>query len=220
MVVLPFVKAKNDVIDLPTPIENQLIVRTAQGLGSGLGRAGVLGLAYSTTMPTTSPLPRATILTKKQAKARGWSGWKDSKTTYRPSHPLAQNKWMSKTTRRKQWGGQSERPSASRKLAKGSLRAGSGSAIVLGRALPIIAYGYVGYSLYTKQYPEPGLKSEDPWGATEIAYGLSDNLKQQHQTIMNYSTTALGVGYSVSRTVAGMAITSAVLGGLLPDMVL
>lgn len=213
MVVVPFVSQESDSEGLPTPVQNQLIVRSSQGIGKGLSSMGIASVAYSTTMETTVTLPRATILTRQQARRRGWKGWQGEKTTFRPGNPFAETKWMEKTTRRKQWGpGTKTRPSNVKKLAKVGVRTGGGSAVVLGKALPYAAYGYVGYTLLTGNYPEYE-PPQDPWGLTPIVEELPgvtkktiDTFNQNNATIMNYTS----YGVAVAKTL--------VLGGIIDGL--
>ena len=149
---VPFVEKEATSDDeVPQLLKNQLVMRSAPVIGRGLTFAGVSAIAYSTTMPTTSVLPRAQLLTKKQAKAQGFTHFADEpkrKVTYRPANPFAETKWMEKTTRRKQWGpGAPERPSSPRKMKRVGVRTAGVGAVALGKALPIMAYGYVGYHL-------------------------------------------------------------------------
>lgn len=168
VVVVPFVSPKSEQVEIPRPVMNQVIIRGSQAIGMGLTKTGVVGLLASTQMPTTN-LIMTTLVTKQQGKtlvkvdgkyitqqealeieARKQSGGRKVKIVNRPTHPVAETKFMERITREKTAPGRiSKKKSVGKRAAKLAVRGGSTSAIVMGRALPIMAYGYVGYSLLT-----------------------------------------------------------------------
>lgn len=186
-------------------LRNQAITRMAPVVGRALTTAGLGAVAYGSQMPTTVKVQHS-LLTRKQAKEtmvkteRGWVSQYDDaiirdkrsgvKRSYRPGNPFSESKWIAK---RKISPYPTEVKSPGRIARRRAMMTGGAGAVVLGRTLPIIAVGYVGYSLLRGDEYDDALlrdrkKTRDVWGATETV----DLLKEEGPGIIQQQETILG----------------------------
>jgi len=201
--VAPFVKpVENESLVSKTTkraLRNQAITRSAPVVGRALSSAGLGAIAYGSQMPTTVKV-QYSLLTKKQAKRTfvktelGYVTQYDDailrdkksgvKRSYRPGNPFAETKYMAK---KKISPYPTEVKSPGRIARRKAMMTGGAGAVVLGRTLPIIAVGYVGYSLLRGDEITAS-KPKDPWGATETV----EMLKEEGPGIIEQQETILG----------------------------
>lgn len=179
-------------------LRNQAITRSAPIVGRALTTAGLGAVAYGSQMPTTIKV-QYHLSTRKQAKAtmikteHGWISQYDDavlrakkggyEPVFRPGHPRAEPKYFATP---KDFGNVSSKKSPGRIVRRRAMMTGGAGAVVLGRGLPIIAVGYVGYSLLRGdeiEYQEP----KDPWGITETVEFIKEEgpgKLEQQETIL------------------------------------
>lgn len=179
-------------------LRNQAITRSAPVVGRALTTAGLGAVAYGSQMPTTVKVQYA-LSTRRQAKKtlvktdRGYTTqYKDQllrsreagyEMKYRPTHPKAEQRYMAKP---KDFRNVSSRKSPGRIVRRRAMMTGGAGAVALGRTLPIIAVGYVGYSLLRGD-EITATKPQDPWGATETVELLKEEAAKQ-ETILGQAT--------------------------------
>jgi len=186
-------------------------MRSAPIVGRGLTTVGLGAVAYSAQMPTTQTV-QFSLLTKRQAKEtmikteRGWmTQYEDAifrekrsgvKRIWMPGHPVAQTKRMA----RNPVIGRPTRITSPSKIARmRAMRAAGASSVVLGKALPVLAVGYVGHSLLTD-----GPSSADKEIQRALFGGTLEENKQKveemsEQTVLGspYALIALRTGFTV-----------------------
>ena len=167
-------------------LRNQAITRAAPVVGRALTTTGLGAITYGSQMQTTVKvqytLQTRTEVKQKVVKRNGTyrTVYQDQilrekatgvKTKHMPSHPRAQLRYMATP---KDFVNVTEEKSP-KKIAKKKLviRAGAGT-VVLGRTLPVIAVGYIGYDLLTGKDPAPFEKPKDPFRITETVEVLKE----------------------------------------------
>lgn len=134
-------------------IRNQVLTRGAPIAGRGLIAIGAAAVAIGTARSRQRRTPRVpfTVVPEKEAKRLG--NYKKG----RYIHYRRETVW----NRRPQIDVQERNAIRRQTKPRGGLLKAGGSALVIGgKALPILAYGYVGYDLYRRQASPTEVKDE------------------------------------------------------------
>lgn len=195
--------------------------------------AGASAFAYSYTMPTTT-----SVMYSQQTKRAAQTSWvKDSydgkwKTNYQLEQEYAKRggynvRYYSKkpgpsarwSARNPPIGVKTTVTNPSKVVARNLTRTGGASMIIGGRALPVLATGYVGYNLLTGEDVPYQRPQYDPWGATETAMALPGMIESFEQRQLDAITlggeiggAALGWAQGAAARAIGFAFLQGVFG--------
>lgn len=156
-------------------IRNQVITRTAPVAGRAIVSAGALLVAsgarsYRATKPNFVTITKRAAIRRAKLDAAGRNvSWR---TLYRQRYPVGTVHYRSGYTTR---GVTEQRRAALRRHSRGAVTrtAVGGTAIVVGRAVPVLAYGYLGYDLVKRTRAEGDSKSNQEQAQRELLGGMS-----------------------------------------------
>lgn len=195
----PFVKKETDVDLLSiTPLRNQLIIRGAKALSPLIQTAGA-GLVAESVRRQNVPVKHRYERFSYNPKSMQPAGMKpDPKIKHarrgmmsRPEYAQEEKFWKNRQRARARY-------VATPRVA--------GSALILGgRALPVLAVGYVGYNLLTGEDVPYQRPQYDPWGATEIAMALPGMIESFEQRQLDAITLGGEIGGAAVSWVQGAA---------------
>jgi hypothetical protein len=156
-------------------IRNQVITRTAPVAGRSIVAAGTLLVAsgarsYRATKPNFVTITKRAAIRRAKLDAAGRNvSWR---TLYRQRYPVGTVHYRSGYTTR---GVTEQRRAALRRHSRGAVTrtAVGGTAIVVGRAVPVLAYGYLGYDLVKRTRAEGDTKSNQEQAQRDLTGGMT-----------------------------------------------
>lgn len=177
-------------------MKNQFAVRTAPRLSNALTAAGT-GLIAESVRREMNP-----VKSGRKHVMRGPQQPKPTDgSTYTKHHLFA----ASDAGQRKR----AEARARTRQRTRVAVPRATGTgALVLGRAVPVMAYGYVGYNLLTGESVEHR-KPTDPWGATEVMQalpGVAKDLQESQTTMFNDLVSSVDYSGIAARTAVTVAV--------------
>lgn len=183
-------------------IKNQIVVRTAPTLSRALTASGGALLAESVrrSMNPVESGRRHVMRGPQQPKPTDGS-------TYTKHHLFA----ASDAGQRKRAEARAQNRQRVRVAAP---RAAGTGALVLGKLVPVMAYGYVGYNLLTGESVEH-TKPQDPWRAMETAQALPGLIKEVERNQLAIARDFVsGVDYTGIAMRTGVSVGLGLLTGI------
>jgi hypothetical protein len=206
----PFVEKQTDVDLLSiTPLRNQLIIRGAKALSPIMQTAGTALIAESIRRESIPVVHRYERFSYNPKWLQPAGMEPDPKVKYARRGLLSRPEYA-----------QEEKFLRQQRLAQAryvKTPRAAGSALILGgRVIPVMAYGYVGYSLLTGQDIQHQ-KPTDPWGVTELVEATPDliqMLKEDQTRVLTFGGQIGGAAIDWAQGAAARAIGFALLQGV------